>query len=538
MSVETMILRFRDLSTNSGETIKFHKERIVEHKYVWWGWWRKAGETVPSEAFRTLMSIIDEKGYLDAFLFDTGTDTLYKAKITQIYWDTRFHEIESPDWNATPSYYGGRKLKAWFKIEEIDKDDNGETSLHEWSYVEVNDLFESRRSIFQDFYNKKICSFEEMKHQNRTIWFIRQYREEDGINEILLYNAPKIKPSDFPADVIENHHSPRLLWLSDLHFSTDHHAFPLQEEMQRGSRLSEAIRKDLEKQGLQEVGGIIITGDLTWRASEEEFDLVQSFLDDIMSWSTLEPNQIIICSGNHDIAFSDEPWKKDKLVSEATEDSKKNFKQFYSRFFSVSPNQYLASGRRFLLARTFVIDVASLNSSTLRQTSDVFQGQGFIGEEQQNLVSEKMNWDITDENVSRPFRIVLLHHHLVPVLPQELAVYEQQSSLVYDAGALCNWVVKHRVNLVLHGHMHHTKIVKESRSLGLVKGNTQWHDFTIASLGSTGVELDHNTLDRRNVYGLLEFSKLGVCLRVREVFPKDPDRPREPTIVNVELPFG
>ena len=58
MSVETMILRFRDLSTNFGETIQFHQAKIVEYKYAWWGWWNKAGETIPSETFQALMSII------------------------------------------------------------------------------------------------------------------------------------------------------------------------------------------------------------------------------------------------------------------------------------------------------------------------------------------------------------------------------------------------------------------------------------------------------------------------------------------------
>lgn len=98
-------------------------------------------------------------------------------------------------------------------------------------------------------------------------------------------------------------------------------------------------------------------------------------------------------------------------------------------------------------------------------------------------------------------------------------------------------MVKHRVNLVLHGHMHHTKVVKEARSLGLVDGNTQLHEFTIAFLGSSGVDLAHNHLDRRNVYGLLEFRSTGVRLRVREVHAKDPDRTVDPTIVSVEVAY-
>ena len=382
MSVETIILRFRDLSTNVGETIKLHQVLIDEYKYAWWGWWNKAGETVPSETFQSLMNTIDKKGRLDIFLFDTGTGTLYPAIIDEIQWHQRFQEVDSPNWSATPDYYERRKRKAWFKITEISDGIRDEAVLREWSYVEVGELFETKRSIFQDFDGKQISSFEELRHQEKTIWFIRLFRTGDEIHQILLYDTGRVKPSNFPDNIVESH-SARLLWLSDLHFSEDHHAFPLKARAQEGSKLAEAIRKDLFAQSLslQDVGGIIITGDLTWKAAEGEFTLVRSFLDDIMSSSTLTPNQIILCPGNHDIAFSDAPWKKDKIVPEVTEESKKNFERFYKKLFSVVPNLSLASGRRFLLARSFVVEIASLNSSYLRQTKDVFQGQGFVGAE-------------------------------------------------------------------------------------------------------------------------------------------------------------
>lgn len=534
MSNKSMILRFRDLSTNSGETISFHRAVIDDKKYVWWGWWRKAGETIPSETFQAIMATIDKQGALDVLLFDTGTGTLYPAKIAEIHWDPRFSEIESPDWDTTPEYYEGRKLKAWFKLTEIGEGNTSEDELNHWSYVEVGELFETKKSVFQVFDGKQVSTFEELRHQERTIWFVRPYKPGDDEHKILLHESASDKPSNFPESIIESH-SARLLWLSDLHFSSDHHAFPLHDGVQKGNNLSEAIRKDLDKQGIQEVGGIIITGDLTWRAEKKEFALVRSFLNDIMSWSTLKPNQIIFCPGNHDIAFSDKPWEKGSLITEATDISKKNFEEAYTDLFSVAPNPFLASGRRFLLARSSVVEIASLNSSVFRQTENVFQGQGFVGEEQRSFVASEMRWPNQSAVVARPFRIVMLHHHVVPVIPNELAIYEQQSSLVYDAGALCNWIVEHRIDLVLHGHMHHTKVVKEARSLGLVKGNTDWHNFTIASLGSTGVDLNHNLLDRKNVYGLLSFSDKGVQLLIRELHPKDSDQPVDPTIVDIEI---
>jgi predicted phosphohydrolase len=536
MSVETMILRFRDLSTNIGETIEFHKELILKNGSVWWGWWHKAGETVPNNTFQALMNVIDVQGALEILLFDTGTGNLYPATLKEIQWHPRFTEIDSPDEKWTPDYYGGRKLKVWFNFTSIGEGITDELVLREYSYIEIDELFERKKSIFEDFNEKQISSFEELRHQEKTIWFTRKFKAEDEIREILLYDTGRLKPSNFPRKIIENH-STKILWLSDLHFSNDHHAFALKDGVQDGVNLSEAIRKDLEKQKISEVGGVVITGDLTWKASVDEFALVRSFLDDVMSWSTLTPNKIIFCPGNHDIAFSDKPWEKGTLVEEAGNQSKQGFVDTYSDFFSVTPNEYLASGRRLLLANSFVVEIASLNSSYLRQTADVFQGQGFVGEQQLDYIANEMGWREQEKSMPKPFRMVLLHHHLVPVIPKELAIYEQQSSMVYDAGSLCNWIVKHRVDLVLHGHMHHSKVIRESRSLGLVKGNTQWHDFVVAALGSTGVDLTHNQLDRKNVYGLLEFSKTTMNLLVREIHSNEADMPVKPTIINLDIPY-
>ena len=59
--------------------------------------------------------------------------------------------------------------------------------------------------------------------------------------------------------------------------------------------------------------------------------------------------------------------------------------------------------------------------------------------------------------------MVVLHHHVVPILYREVPVYERQASVVYDAGALCRWLAQWEVDLVLHGHMHDPAAVKASR---------------------------------------------------------------------------
>src|SRR6266404_6138785 len=44
---KTVILRFRDLVTDQGETIKEHTRLLKQFGEVWWGWWARQTEKTP-----------------------------------------------------------------------------------------------------------------------------------------------------------------------------------------------------------------------------------------------------------------------------------------------------------------------------------------------------------------------------------------------------------------------------------------------------------------------------------------------------------
>lgn len=489
----TMILRFRDLSTNSGQTIKLHREKIKDCQFTWWGWWHKAHETVPVKSFHKFNEVIKNSGPIEILLFDTGRIAVYKAMLEEIVWEIDDErgatEILSPDPEATPKYYEGRTLLAWVKITEIGKIDKKEDILRKFTYVKIEELFKSGKSEFNKYYGKQIYGFEELKNQERTIWFVRPYSNTDltgAITEDNFTSIELIHPDNF-SNTLVDHPSARLLWLSDIHFSKEHHAFPLKKGTQRGRNLAEAIRRDLEMVGIRSVGGILVTGDLTWASEAEEFEMAGIFLDDVMSWSTLKPKHVVICPGNHDLPFSNKPWEKGKEVPQISKKAKEPYEKFYQAFYGQEANEYLASGRRFLLKKSVSVEIASLNSSYLLQTPKVFQGSGYVGDDQLQFVQKQMEWGLLDHDTLRPFRIMMMHHHLVPVIPYEIAEYGYTPSIVYDSGDVCNWVEANKIDLVLHGHMHHTKVVKESRAKNLTAPN--WHDFVIASLGSELINL-------------------------------------------------
>lgn len=532
---ETIILRFRDLSTSPGGTITNHKKFIDEsdESYVWWAWWNKAGEKVPAESFNYIVSKIRNEGKFGIFLFDSGQHKFYKATITDIKWNITYSRYSSPEPERTPIYYNQNAYLAWFKITSIEEipEDN---VVMQYSYCHVYDIFESGEAIFADFYNKVVFSADELQHQERTIWFVRKFRQADSKHEIKIYDSGQVRPADFPEYVISAK-GDTFLWLSDLHISNNYHAFSMRDdETEHKISLLESITKELKTERIDSIAGIIITGDLTWSASKDEFEQVASFLKDAMSRFSLTNNQIFLCPGNHDIRFTDEPWKSNAPVERALNDAKENYINFYSELYNINPNNWLCSGKRIVTGSGFCLDIVLLNSSYLTQQRHVFQGHGFVGQAQREHVQNKMNWTTLNDQSPKTFRIVAMHHHLIPVL-SETPKFEEVPSTAYDASALLDWFAENEINLVLHGHMHHA----HQAEMIIKKQNTDAHKhpFNIISMGSSGVIADKLPEGTNNMISLITFKRKLVTIKLLRITPNTniPIDKRE--VFTVDIPY-
>lgn len=535
---ETMILRFRDLATAHGKTISTHKyiiSRNANDPYTWWAWWNKISEKVPTEAFRFFISKIHKNGRHDVFLFDTGTYKFYKAQITAIDWDNDLAKKASPEPKRTPNYYRDTDYFAWFKIQSIKEIDKHEV-VASWSYVKVDELFATHRSIFKDFDGKVIASPEELRYQERTIWFIRQRRVDDPTREILLYDTSRIHPPNFPGKVIGSR-SPVLLWLSDLHFSERNHEFALKASYKTQKKtLIDRIEKELKRDQIGALAGVLISGDLTWDGSTDEFQLVGDFISELRSRYSLAQNQVLFCTGNHDICFSSRPWEKGKEIEIAPEQAKRNFVEFYENVFGVQPNDFLCCGRRFVIGAGICVEVVSLNSSLLRQEENVFQGHGFLGEDQLDHIANKMGWNNTGADDPKPFRIAMLHHHLVQVVPREIPQYAHNSSVVYDARALMDWIAQYEIELVIHGHMHNAAFI----NLGISHPDdaSKLHRFTVVSMGSSGVIYQKIGSERINTIGYLWFRRSSVNITINAIHPTQTILGTNRTVKNLKVAYS
>ena len=442
--------------------------------------------------------------------------------------------MPSPDPAATPEYYRDQQYRAWFRFSRIDEEPLDPTLLNELTPVRVDEFFSSGESTYGDFYAKVIYSPAELRQQDRTIWFVRAAVTGDKRHEIRLLGAKKVAPSHFARDPIDAASS-LLVWVSDPHFSEDHHAFPLKTDA-AASELAGALERDLQRLGLSSVAGMVISGDLTWRATDEEFALASEFIRQTRSWSRLEPYQYVVVPGNHDLAFSESPDEKGRPVEVATDQARTAYEHFYRDTYFLDPNPYLSLGRRYLLARAIPVEVVGLNSSFLQQDAEMFQGHGFLGEDQLSDAATQMGWNDSREVV--PFRIAVLHHHVVPVVHREPPVAGHVYSLVLDAGALLRWSARYRVSLILHGHMHQPAVTRLALPIQTGGRIRDWHRLTVAGMGSSGAARDLLGDVGRNVIGLLRFGQDSVDVSIQHIDPTRPAEPADEPVLAFTMPYA
>jgi 3',5'-cyclic AMP phosphodiesterase CpdA len=514
----TAILRFRDLVTAPHDTVRLHKDIIDAAKGVWWGWWSKAGERIPDSAFRQLRDLAHVGDGLDVFLMDSGTGRVYRAACRDLSWGISHQRLASPNTAETPAYYSKQQYLAWFRFSAIELTD--EARLREYSYVRVDDFFQEGASRYTPFYDKRVHSVGELRQQDRTIWFVRPAQGSDPVHEVALLDPRRITPVHFTKQFFESPNS-TVLWISDPHLSADaHHGFPLDSDSLGNKSLGHAIEdacKDVAH--LEQVAAIWLSGDLTWRATPSEFELARKFIGRLNTWAKLDNYNYAVCPGNHDLRFSDDPADKTKPVAVAGAAAAASYAQFYTELFYQGPNDFLCCGRRYLLGASIPIEVVMLNSSLLQQTADHFQGHGFVGDDQLRYVAEQYGWD--EAPSTRPLRILVVHHHLLPVTYRERPVGGRLYSVMLDAEAVMRWAVRARVDLVLHGHMHQPFHSSVTRRISLDDKGPE-HTIAIVGAGSAGVESNHLGEVKRNTFAALTFHRDQVELKMYSISSSTP----------------
>ncbi|MFN9488129.1 MAG: metallophosphoesterase family protein [Cyanobacteriota bacterium] len=527
-----IVLRYRDLVTTPGETIPLHSNIIQKSGFVWWGWWNKPGETIPVSSILRLRKSQEEEGSTKIILFDSGKLELRFACCIDIKWHQEYKRLEAPDQGEyTPLYYKDKRYLIWFKFNRIEPPlEEPDKELLNYSYAKDDELFDNHKSYYTRFHDKRVYSREELKQQDRSMWLLRKKRKGDAVNEISLVQGSELRPDHFVDQYICSQ-SRHLLWVSDLHFGPNH-GFPSETSISSFD-LGQAIESAAGANGIEDLAGVIISGDITWNASEEDFNDAIAFFQRLgRSPSKLDNYRFAICPGNHDLRFSPAPEDKTSKIldSAASSDARKNYEKMYEEMFYIPPNEFLSLGRRFLLGGHFPVEVVCLNSSLLDQKQGWFQGIGYLSQRQLDHAAQEFGWrqdrsvGVPDDS-PRAFRIVVMHHHLLPVSFAEEPIGGMQYSTVLDAERLARWLCRHRVNVLLHGHMHQPYYAMLKKPIDHRNPQSIKHDIHVIGLGSTGVNQAHRG-EFSNMFGIITAGSKTMKFSIYEIFPGT-EEPRE-----------
>lgn len=478
MENKTIILRFRDLVTEEGETIKQHQAIINKHGYVWWAWWKKSGEKVPFDNFAALSAEMKERDII-VFLVDSGLKFVYKAVCKDLSF-RKEKKFISPEPEKTPGYYRNTGYFAWFKFTDIQE--CKPTELNNFSYIDCPELFIDTNVNYKKFENKRIHSIDELVQQNRTLWFIRKKENNDPDYLILLLDAEYVQPTEFSPKYYQAP-GDTLLWLSDLHLPDN--VFNINSNHIKKT-LSQHICEIINP---EKIAGLLISGDITSCAKEEGFSKAKQLIKNIGKEIKLPlgAENILICPGNHDFSLEKSPLgeKEEPEFIGNKKENAKNYSEFYQSIYHLKPNQYFALGKKLMLSSGYLLEIISLNSLMLQQYPN-FEGHGYLSQKQLEWVARQMGWNSSENTQS--IRIVMMHHHYFPTCYTENINPMKASSAVYDADRLMRWLVKYNVTMLLHGHKHKRFAAKVALPKNALDNfSTQdMRSIYVIGMGSTG----------------------------------------------------
>ena len=290
--------------------------------------------------------------------------------------------------------------------------------------------------------------------------------------------------------------------------------------------MSDVLVEDLKQIGtFEKICCVVISGDIVTKGAwfkEIEIggsqtlglDLARAFLEDLANNILVPKNLFFMVPGNHDIVRESEgkPEEVQKVLLHY--DHEKGFRTLREEFceiYKLSPLNYVA---RVKLGQKKTVVFGLLNSAYLNERAR-FSEYGFVGDDADKVFSILRSISSSDA-----IKILVLHHHLLPVYERELLGVDGKISLTLDAANLLRQAQEADIFAVLHGHEHAIK--KMSYSSWGPTMDQGLRDLTrpimLYAGGSVGAKRDRLPADKSNAYGLIDLSGEHPSVRIRRIY--------------------
>ena len=204
----------------------------------------------------------------------------------------------------------------------------------------------------------------------------------------------------------------KLLHISDPHFHSDSLSiYPHHIKQPLINLINEQIQ---DKSNFY----LLLTGDITIQGQKEGYEQAQYFFNDVIAQTGLNPKNIILCPGNHDI--SEKSFKNfDAFAYALRQDNVFTFSDSNSKLLLTENACFLSINSAYYLNHKFgLVDIINLNK-TLSENEDSF--------------------------TQKETKIAVIHHHFLNVHDTDTSVIRNGYQTV-DALSIFNFI--------FHGHQH------------------------------------------------------------------------------------
>jgi hypothetical protein len=479
MATPDVMIRF---SYRDKSAVEEHNKKFAEKGSVLWGLWLKDFENAD-----VMLGKLRERDISRIYIADTTSKakpSLYVCRVKRF-----IVAANDVDEDLIPTYYRARKgeVKIWFEV-----------------ISEIEAIHADKKLL--DLLGVPTIYFLEYDSDGNIVGSAPQRRYELKIREEARW----------------------ALLLSDIHLGADHaFRYPgAKTKTDTGAQrtLSDVLREDLTSIGaIGKIGCVIVSGDIitkgAWsslhKLEEKELtglELAKLFLEDLSKILGVDKQHFFMVPGNHDIVrrATDASDVQEALLHYAHEQGFRTLREDFCEVYKLSPLNYvvqLTHGERKLL-------FAMLNSAYLNEETK-FAEYGYVGDD-----ADKVFDLLEQEDAQDVAKIVVLHHHVLPVYEREVVATSGKIAVTLDAVRLLRRAQEVGVSTIVHGHQHSTKRMSFSANSAEMtrKSRDEGKQVAIVAAGSSGAKRDRLPDDETNAYGLIDLSQTVPEVKLRRIF--------------------
>lgn len=317
-----------------------------------------------------------------------------------------------------------------------------------------------------------------------------------------------------------------VLHLSDLHFGADHGFLMPGQQISPGeieSDIADAIANDLLHQKIAGIAGVVVSGDIMTYAkwvdhAKSAFDVLRKLCGLI----GVSHDNVFFVPGNHDYEWYEEK-EAGKITRKLLADARApeaglqfghvvQFNNFVTQFREKAP--FDIPSVHSLQLSNYVLRLGLIDSC--RITSTKFHDYGYVSLGQMKDLFGKLRKIEHGVEV----RAVVLHHHVLSIIPAEPPKDEASVSVTLDASRLIEHSLASGVSFFLHGHQHYPCVSRVNKSIIGANGadGLAANDVYVLSSGSASVKRTRMSPHVSNTYSIIEFKAEEAIVTIRKIY--------------------